>query len=90
MYSSAKSRWALTKWGFAWTTRASCMDGQVVAAVLGVPQRLVERLDVLALDLQLSGLALNLVQVVVRQVFLRLQIQADHPLDQASETSPLS
>ncbi len=63
-------------------------DCQVVAAVLGVPQRLVECLDVLALDLQLSGLALNLVQVVVRQVFLRLQIQADHPLDQGVRHLP--
>ena len=37
---------------------------------------------ILALYLQLSRLPLNLIQIMVRQIILRLQIQADDPLYQ--------
>ena len=47
-------------------------DGQIIAAVLSMPQSLVEGFYILALDLQLSGFALDLIQVVIRQVVFRL------------------
>ena len=57
-------------------------DGQVIASVLGMPQGLVKGLYILAFPFQLARLSLNLVQIMVSQVVLGLQVQADDPLYQ--------
>ena len=57
-------------------------DRQVVAAALGMEQRLVILFYGLAGDLQLARLPLDLIQIMVRPVILRLEIDADDPLGQ--------
>lgn len=65
-------------------------DRQVVAAALGMEQRLVILFYGLAGDLQLARLPLDLIQIMVRPVILRLEVDVETHWVSASEVSPIS
>ena len=56
---------------------------QIVVPGLGLGQRLVVPLDILAYCIQPLRLSLNLIQIVVGPVVLLLEIHADDPLNQS-------
>ena len=57
-------------------------DGQIFIVVLGIIQRLVVALHVVRANPENGRLPLHLIQIMIRQIVLRHQIHADHPLHQ--------